>query len=388
MNVFFKRALYGLVAVLIFGACSKDDSSDVETATYNLLIKAIDPEGKISDFSTFKYSVINQNTSRKLAGSLDKNGTVQLAVDLGNYDIELVADEVGFGSKKNISIKENLGIEILIEKMVPTVDGLIISELFTAGEGAEDEEGEYIELADQYVVIYNNSNQVKYLDGISYAITNHWNKFPYNNVTEEAMKEQAIFADFVYTFPGTGKDFPIQPGEEKVLVRSARDFSQKGKISNAADLSGAHFEVVLPGNDTDNPGAANMIINGAIRTDMLGYGVGYAPAFLFKQEGDLKEFLAKNAREIDDMFGTKTVFKIPMDIIIDGVETGQVGNVKFKSLLTGIDRGFIAVTDAGTREVYVRGIDANRTDRKVYRDTNNSTADFTIRVGQRNFPAK
>lgn len=388
MKKVFKVGMFLIGCILFITACSSDDSNSGGPQNYNIVIQALNNSKEISDFSEFNYEVYNQNTSKKITGKLDKQGKVNLSLEVGNYDFKLEQAEVGFAAKNNVSIQKDEIISLEIELVKPTLEGLIISELFTAGEGAEDEYGEYIELGDQYVVIYNNSNQVKYLDGISYAITNHWNKFPYNEVNEKALQENCIYADLIYTFPGSGKDYPIQPGEEKVFARSAKDFSEGGKNKSAADLSGVDFEAVMPNNDTDNPNVPNVKITGTTHADLLGYGVGYAPAFLFKQEGDLAEYLNANSIVIESMFGNKTVFKITSDIIIDGVETGQVGLVKFKSLPNVVDRGFVTVTDTGTREVYVRKVKEEKNGRKVYLDTNNSSEDFEIRIGQRNFPSK
>lgn len=383
-----KKGAYLLGVLLALGSCSSDDSTGgTEVQTFQIEIEAKDATSSIRDFSDFTYEVYNQNTSKVLEGKLSSDGKAKVALEVGNYNFKVEQLTVGFGSKLNVAINKAQVVEIPVELIKQTLEGLVISELFTAGEGAEDEYGEYVELADQYVVIANNSNQVKYLDGISYAITNHWNKFPYNDIIAAALQEQAVYADVVYTFPGNGQDYPIQPGQEIVLARSAKDFSEGGTNKMAANLSGANFEIVMPTNDTDNPKVPNMIVNGTTHTDLLGYGVGYAPAFLFKQEGNLTDFLNKNAQVVESMFGTKTIFKIATDLIIDGVETGQVDQVKYKSLTNTVDRGFIAVTDTGTREVYVRKTNTNEGNKKVYVDTNNSTADFQIRVGQRNFPA-
>ncbi|MTG98719.1 MULTISPECIES: DUF4876 domain-containing protein [Myroides] len=379
-----------LICTLLFlTACSSDDSNSVEELKkFSIVVKGQDKSGTLTDYSSFTYSVYNQNTSESIKGNLDQKGLATIELQVGNYDFNLESPEIGFGFLGNVSINKSESIVIDIELVKPTYQGLIISELFTSGEGAEDEYGEYVELADQYVVIYNNSDKVKYLDGLSYGITEHWNKFPYNATTQQAMDEKSVLAAIVYTFPGTGTDYPIAPGQEVVLARSARDFSEKGKNKAAADLSGADFEIVMPSNDTDNPKVPNMIVNGTTHADMLGYGVGYSPAFLFRQQGDLKSFLSENSIVVESMYGSKPVFKIPVDIIVDGVETGQVNQVKYKSLLNEIDRGYVTVSDTGTREVYVRRIKQNQSSRKVYMDTNNSSEDFEIRVGQRNFPAK
>lgn len=388
MNV-VKKGVYLFGVLLTLGACSSDDSTGgTQPQTFEIEIEATDATHSIDDFSGFTYEVYNQNTAKVIQGKLDTQGKAKVELEVGNYNFKVEQEAVGFGSKGNVSLNKAQVVEIPVELSKQTLEGLVISELFTAGEGAEDEYGEYVELADQYVVIANNSKQVKYLDGISYAITNHWNKFPYNDIIAAALQENAVYADVVYTFPGTGKDYPIQPGQEIVLARSAKDFSEGGTNKMAANLSGANFEIVMPNNDTDNPQVPNMIVNGTTHTDLLGYGVGYAPAFLFKQEGNLTDFLNQQAQVVESMFGPKTIFKISTDLIIDGVETGQVDQVKYKSLTNTVDRGFITVTDTGTREVYVRKTTTVEGSKKVYADSDNSTADFEIRVGQRNFPAK
>lgn len=230
MKSFIKKGIL-LFCMVAFVSCSKDDGNTPEQSkNLSITIKAKDNSSSIEDFSNFTYELYNQSSSKKLTGKLNAKGEISLFVEVGNYDIKLEQEEVGFGLKNNISISKDQTIQVDIELVKPTVQGLIISELFTTGEGAEDEYGEYVELGDQYVVIYNNSNQIKYLDGVSFAITEHWNKFPYNNTTQEAMNNQQILAALVYTFPGTGKEYPIAPGQEKVFARSAKDFTEGEKI--------------------------------------------------------------------------------------------------------------------------------------------------------------
>lgn len=383
---FLKKLSLFVSAILLFVSCSSDDSQNQVQQKIKVVLNVEDKTGFVKDYSVLKYDIYNQDTGRNLTGNLAKSGVVTLELEVGNYDFKVENPDIGYALKPNVVVDKAMTLNLDIQLIEPSSTGLVISELFTSGYSAKDEYGQYVELGDQYVVITNNSQSVKYLDGVSYAITEHWNKFPYNTTTKDALSNNQVMAALVYTFPGTGRDYPLAPGEDIVLARSAKDFSDGGKNELAADLSGVDFEIVMPERDTDNPNAANMIINGTTHADMLGYGTGFSSAFLFKHQGNLKAFLNKNTVVVESMYGSKPAFTISEDLIIDGVETGQVSQVKYKSLLNKVDRGFITVSDTGTREVYRRKVKQINNQVKVYQDTNNSTEDFTVSVGQSSFP--
>ncbi|GEM_PF-6438702 len=377
---FFLLISFFLTFVL---SCKNDDEgSDVNGDQYKITIEALSTNNSITDFDGFTCTITNKNSLQETVKVMSSSGILEFNLSPGNYDIVVTKEGVGYGIKENVSINKDQKIEINIIKQ-KYVSGLVIKEVYFSGVDTTDEYGPYIDLQDQYVVIYNNSNEVKYLDGISYAITKHWNSFPYMDYVASALQQNMISADFVYTFPGNGTDYPILPGEEKVLARSAQNFSLN--ISEATDLTGADFEVFLSdSNDIDIPSVPNMILNGTIRTDFLGYGTGYASPFLFKQEGDLRTFLEAQSFMVEGIIPgqMQEVFNIPKELIIDAVETGYY-LFDVKAFPDDIDAGKILNQGAGTREVYVRKTIVNS---NLLQDTNNSSNDFEIRLGQRSFP--
>jgi hypothetical protein len=62
----------------------------------------------------------------------------------------------------------------------------------------------------------------------------------------------------IWRFPGSGRSFPVPPGDGRVIAMDAIDHLAASGQPAYADLSRAHFEQYMSDADTDNPGAANM----------------------------------------------------------------------------------------------------------------------------------
>ncbi len=116
-----------------------------------------------------------------------------------------------------------------------------------------------------YVEIYNNGDTTAYLDGMYLARTSISlltdqrancdvaEYLPFRTDTARLWVRDGL------RFPGTGRQFPVPPGEARVYATDALDHRTASGSSNFADLSGAQFEDVGTDADTDSPTAANMI---------------------------------------------------------------------------------------------------------------------------------
>ena len=74
---------------------------------------------------------------------------------------------------------------------------------------------------DQFYEVYNNSSSILYLDGIYFA-----NLYPDRSNTDiplwpEEDGDDYIYALRVWKFPGSGSDYPLQPGESCVIAQFA-----------------------------------------------------------------------------------------------------------------------------------------------------------------------
>lgn len=114
-------------------------------------------------------------------------------------------------------------------------DDFVISEIFFTGTLRPNGSQYY---GDDYVKIYNNTDHVLYADGLTlleskFVTTQKFNYKP--NVMDTAMSVQAL-----YTIPGSGHDYPVQPGEELWLVDTGID--HRVANVNSFDCSTADFE--------------------------------------------------------------------------------------------------------------------------------------------------
>lgn len=118
-----------------------------------------------------------------------------------------------------------------------------------------------------YTEVYNNSDTTAYLDGMYLArtpLTLHggWLEFPCDKFNL-ALREDSTaltLSSLLMQFPGSGRDYPIKPGEAKVIAMDAIDHNAASPNQGQVDLSRAEFEQFASDADTDNPFSANMII--------------------------------------------------------------------------------------------------------------------------------
>lgn len=106
---------------------------------------------------------------------------------------------------------------------------------------------------DQYIRIHNNSAETLYADGLiilesKFLTVTKWDYTP--NIMDEAMTVQVIAM-----IPGTGKDYPVLPGESITICDNA--MNHKEANPGSADLSNADFEWYTQSTSASNPDVDN-----------------------------------------------------------------------------------------------------------------------------------
>lgn len=147
--------------------------------------------------------------------------------------------------------------------MVPTRRGsLIYSEIFPFNIGPESNVGYGF---GTYVEVYNNSDTTAYLDGMLIGRTPlslHYgfSQYPCEtvNVTQR-LDSSGVAVLLIHGFPGTGRDYPVLPGEAKVIAMDALDHNAARPNAGQLDLSNAAFEQIGSDADIDNPFVPNMV---------------------------------------------------------------------------------------------------------------------------------
>ncbi|MDD5766336.1 MAG: DUF4876 domain-containing protein [Candidatus Marinimicrobia bacterium] len=192
---------------------------------------------------------------------------------------------------------------------------------------------------DQYVELYNSSDEVKYLDGMIICRVYH-------------MLDRVTYA---FQFPGTpltGNEYPVQPGEFVVVATDAYD--HRLTIPKSINLSKADWEFVNSAdvNDYDNPNVPN--INNIIP--------GKNTDFLIN--------LVSNVIVLADGSDANVMDQLDINTVVDCVEYSSSSD-HIKDIDKVLDRGW-----AGTGNQRYSGQSVERILPGF--DTNNSFNDFII----------
>ena len=312
-------------------------------------------------FSNVIPDVYSVSTSMELTGdqyvaysdTIVENKGVILS---GNLDT-LIFTEKTFQLKLNKAVKQNL----------------LISKIYTSGTKDINNKN-YV--ADNYIEIFNNSDEVQYLDGLYLGLVEA------ESITAFPASANPIYihARQVFRFPGAGKDNPILPGKSIIIANSAINHTIAAPTS--VDLSTADFEA------KNSKFSQNSNVKAIDLTYTTYAGIPYMNltnggdngTFIFKTNDDVKKY------QMDYIPG-KTIgnryLRIPAETVVDGIEllrnkavTGP--DINTKRLQSFIDAGYMFFSSISgyTHESIDRKVDTGKSGTRIYlRDTNNSLQD-------------
>ena len=273
---------------------------------------------------------------------------------------------------------------------------------------------------DQFIEIYNNSNQTIYLDGICFArITGAANPSVENKnkkgylangqydwslaqgVTDASnANTKYVFSQEVIAFPGSGKDYPLEAGKSVFLAQNALNHKinkDKNGVESSVpnpeltiDLSNAQFEAyygkkpntVPLASDIDNPNVPDMTImyKSTGRKDLILDNKGWEAIILFTAtKADINSWAKVPLPTVPTV--TETTVRnvqIPISRIIDGTNFQHFSDAKAcpHRLQDVIDAGDIKGTGQFSSKAAIRKVKTTIGGRTIYQDTNNSSNDF------------
>ena len=409
MKRFFKFALAALVCPVLMVSCSEDDTDNNIDVTFNAIPKVagtLDASALSGAMVQFT-EVRNQETK---SFSLDANGSVTASLPMGVYNVSIEKNITNAqGEQVVISLRmENVNINTAGQKIEGYVNSLpasalgkdfIFSEVFFNG---ERNSGRMMH-PDQYIVLFNPTEDVLYADGISIGVTMHLSWQNKQLWYDKYYPTQVPIGGFI-TIPGNGKEHPVQPGEKFVIAFTAINHSEvvNGEIAydHAVDLSGADYEIYYgpDANDVDNPDVPNVLIteNG----DSYGFFFqprGYVSPVMFRLENGnqstVDAFVSSHTTlSKTHVEATETtpegdidihILAVETDKIIDGIQTSDVPqDVKTRVVPETVDRGKFLVNGCHRQELCIRK-EIKVGDKIFYKDTNNSAEDMQD-VNERN----
>lgn len=240
----------------------------------------------------------------------------------------------------------------------------------------------------QFYEIYNNSEELLYLDGIYFANlypTKSTSKLP---VWPQEDGDKYVYADRIWKFPGDGTTYPLKPGESCVISQFAAN--HKLDIYNPdspVDCSGSEFEFNMNNPKFPDQPAYDMehvFFNG--KSDK-----GKSPQYLtsvfggayviFRVPKDASYDPVNNkALQTKDLASSRTTLyaKIPLEYVLDAVEAvDDETKVNAKRMPGILDAGITTVgATYNSLGVARKKIGENPDGTPILQDTNNSTDDF------------
>lgn len=389
--------LLSLVAAMATGftvtSCSSDDDFGV-TAKQNGVLTLNFTGENITEYTNLEVEIMEINTKTTIKETLKKENAHSFEVPYGSYKITVNGvviasnEEVraaGIGQTDVTSAVKNLTIPLFVKKFH---EDFIIEEVFFTGVKTSDNKNYN---SSRYFKITNNTNKILFADQLiigqsEFLTTDDKNPTPYNKNLSFAVKG-------VMVLPGTGNQYPVQPGDFIVIADNA--INHKQNTSTAYDLHNADFEFPSTNpalGQVDNPSVPNAdIIYSQTNFDMfLMHNRGFESYVIarFPTGEDKITFLQKfkydySYQNSAGIITPRSAYAIPNSWIIDA-ENNSVPT-KFIHTLTapGIDSGWTSVgatdSDANRYGKSVRRKTAGTmtNGKNLYMDTNNSTNDFT-----------
>lgn len=401
-----KVALVALTTLVVSVSCSDDEEDEKIVLT----VKAQAPtaDDQVSDYSTLTVKLSSQRDGKVTTANLSSAGEASFTVDKGSYGIEidgLVNDLNYFGSTSisQYATTQTITVDVkhIVKQYSGSKDGLVFSEIFYNG----GTYGGSMRHPDQYVVIANNSDKDICCDSLVIAVASNMNTLPCNTLT--ALLPDYVVVANMYMIPGNGSTHVLKPGEQYVIASAAIDHSANYEYVAGKDtglpvnLAGADFELAdedarQDGKLIDNPEVENMIklsnnLPNGVTAWMHPYGI--RPIFMFDGSNiNWDSFKAANEitykekgninQEVKEYHG----YKIPVRLIVDGVETTSQttpywGNYDTKSLPAEVDKSYVVATlykTGATLACHSSTFMYRKTSGSKWQDTDDSSNDMTI----------
>ncbi|HYQ58915.1 MAG TPA: DUF4876 domain-containing protein [Draconibacterium sp.] len=368
----------------------------VEPTTFSFSVTAYYPSEINNGEAIANTEIIvrNTQTSREFIQYTNENGQATFNVRGGSYDIILSFSEEhnliidNFPAKKTLIFSGSLNGQLVMESgtnfQINTQyniekEDFIIKELYSSGSRTPDGENYG---ADKFVEIYNNSDEILYSDGLCFGAVRYEKTFePSIWIDNEGnLLPRIPLWSFVAIVPGSGEDYPIQPGESFVIALSGLNHKDDPNGNpNSIDLSGSAWEMIVEdGKYADVPGVPNCLMQRLTLGTAMSMNTKGMICILFRLPSDNYEEVFTNTENfMVEPGGSFNCFMVPYAWVIDGVENPSLDDRGvYKRLPNSIDIGYIQHRGSYEGVSIKRKVKEVIDGRTIYQDTNNSTNDF------------
>ena len=372
-------------AFTVFTAC--DDEKEAQK--YQVTVKVSCEEADLSSMNSIKATALSE-TGKTTSVSAD-NGLAVLKLVAGSYTISVVGSDDVFNYVGSVQcVVTNSNIDSLSVSLVKTkpYGSIVFKEVYSTG--VSD-----FYWTDGFYELFNNSDEVQYLDGIILGIV----QCGYGSVSSWADEEGNLpsyypMGSHTVYFPGSGNEYPINPGQSVVIAtrainHSARELGETD-VESPVDMSNADWEIYIPSStqDTDNPDVPNLeVAYSQFGFDFMPAVAGQALIIArLPKDSVMENFIANNALKPEGQY--RAALCIPNEYVIDAVDIIYYNEDQMinKTILETDDAGYTYYSgsdDEWTSPMYCgkslrRKCSSVKNGRFYLQDTNNSSNDFIL----------
>lgn len=233
---------------------------------------------------------------------------------------------------------------------------IVFSEIYASGPP-----GAGLYFFDRYIEFFNQTDSTLYLDGLVVARVYASVYLGLNFIDDP----EFIHSSNVWMFPGSGTDYPIEPGQFIICAVDAID--HRINAPESFDHRGADFEFYKPdAPDIDNPEVPNMIMI-------------YQDSGIDWLIGGQADALVLARMDTDNLQWRDGRILIPYEDVIDGVEyLLNPSELDRKKLNPNIDAGATGGINFYTGRSMERRVSISPDGVRRLQNTNNSSVDFRI----------
>ncbi|MCM1518808.1 MAG: DUF4876 domain-containing protein [Pseudoflavonifractor sp.] len=399
-----KKLLYLLpiVAILLgVTSCSDKDGGDDVVIKHTATVSVVLPDVvNAADIQALAVTATNTVTNEASVANVDASTlTATFALTPGTYNFNASGNTTDYNINGNVA-----GVEIFEDKAVTlnlvesrSDNSIIFKEVYFAGVP------DYY-FQDQFYELYNNTDEVQYLDGIILGTVDlglapqTWAKDqPSVWMTNGTYPDGKYpLTSHVQCFPGNGTDYPLQPRTSVVIAANPIDHSARvlaeGDVQSPVDLSQADWQLY-----TDNAFPTDTKIDGVPVMQFLWKTFGREmmpategqPLILARlKNGTLPvDYVADPSSLASAPGKSDNCLMIPADCILDAIDIVPAqADCHYKRIEVKDDAGmtWFSAADGTSNGDYsgkslrrkVAGFTADG--KAILKDTNNSSNDFIL----------
>lgn len=377
---------------LFYASCDRDGVSNID-----LRFQVVYPDEFAEEFASgavVTLTSIERGDTEDLTS--DENGLVLFEnIIPGRYDVRaeitLSADEMFqlAGYAEDATLSTNMSNQdftaepaspVALALRSSMLGNFVIKEVYYTG-SKNPAGGNYFN--DQFHEIFNNSNEVLYADGLYIAdvFGPSGQINPTTQPTPFQSDQNHVYLNSVWRVPGSGTEYPIQPGESFIIAQTAQDHRSNPDLNpnSPVDLGNADFETYNQRDDDrdiDNPNVTNMeriYFTGGFTWLVPVFG----PAIVIFRTDDFDALEQVPVPDTSPQFPPRV--KLPIEYVIDAFEALQnPQSGDFKRIPADLDAWFVSASGTYTSESARRKTDRIVDGRRILRNTGNTSEDFEI----------